>query len=291
MAWTVLVGADDRAPSADAVQLGIELAGEAGSLHVAGALPYEAVPYGVAAYEQALNEHYERIFALVDAQAGNASYTPHRLMSSSPPRALADLAEDVGAGIVVIGSTDRSRIGRILPGSVGDRLLAGAAIPVAIAPHGYSNDTHSVEQIAVGFDGREESGVALAFASFIARSMNLPLKLLAVLAPPAPALAQIAPDLGYEETVRAELGAALEKGEAAVTASETTSEILVGEPAAALAEASDRLDLLVVGSRSYGPLRRVLLGDVSAKLIREVKCPTVVVPRAWSEPIGVSPPD
>jgi nucleotide-binding universal stress UspA family protein len=208
-------------------------------------------------------------------------------MSSSPPRALAELAEDIGAGIVVIGSTHRSGLGRIMPGSVGDRLLAGSALPVAIAPRGYANDTHTLEQVAVGFDGREESGVALAFASFVSRSMGAPLKLLAVLAPPAPALAQIAPDLGYEETVRAELTAALEAGEAAVTASETTSEILEGNPAEALAAASARLDLLVVGSRGYGPIRGVLLGDVSAKLVREIQCPAIVVPRAFSEPIGI----
>lgn len=289
MGWNVLVGADDREPTADAVQLGIELAGGGGTLHVAAALPYEAVPYGIAAYEQALNDHYDKIFALVDAQAGSAEYTAHRLMSSSPPRALADLAEDIGAGLVVIGSTHRSGLGRIMPGSVGDRLLAGSALPVAIAPRGYARNTHRLEQVAVGFDGREESGVALAFASFVSKNLGVPLKLLAVLAPPAPALSQIAPDLGYEETVRAELTAALDAGEAAITASETSSEILEGDPAEALAEASARLDLLVVGSRGYGPLRRVLLGDVSAKLVREVRCPTIVVSRGWSEPIGVSP--
>ncbi len=290
MPLTVLVGADDREPSADAIELGLELAADGGSLHIAAVLPYEAVPYGVAAYEQALNEHYARIFERVDAQVGSRPYTAHRPMSSSPPRALAELAEDVGAGVVVIGSTERSRIGRILPGSVGDRLLAGSALPVAIAPRGYATDSHTVERIGVGFDGREESGVALAFASFLSQAVGVPLKLLAVLAPPAPALAQIAPDLGYEETVRSELEAVLEAGEQAVAAPGTTTEILVGEPAIALAEASAGLDLLIVGSRGYGPLRRVLLGDVSAKLVREVQCPAIVVPRAFSDPIGVSSP-
>ena len=39
-------------------------------------------------------------------------------------------------------------------------------------------------------------------------------------------------------------------------------------------------DLLVCGSRGYGPMRRVLLGGVSRKLIRRAACPVVVVPRA-----------
>jgi nucleotide-binding universal stress UspA family protein len=39
------------------------------------------------------------------------------------------------------------------------------------------------------------------------------------------------------------------------------------------------VDLLVCGSRGYGPMRRVLLGGVLRKLIRRAACPVVVVPR------------
>jgi len=34
-----------------------------------------------------------------------------------------------------------------------------------------------------------------------------------------------------------------------------------------------------VGSRGYGPLRRVLLGSVSTELIRTAPCPVIVHPR------------
>ena len=37
--------------------------------------------------------------------------------------------------------------------------------------------------------------------------------------------------------------------------------------------------MLVIGSRGYGPVRRVLLGGVARKLIRRAACPLVVVPR------------
>ena len=59
------------------------------------------------------------------------------------------------------------------------------------------------------------------------------------------------------------------------------TEIVVadGGPAEQLADASRQLDLLVVGSRRYGPLRRVLLGSVSSALIERVHCPMLIVPR------------
>lgn len=56
-------------------------------------------------------------------------------------------------------------------------------------------------------------------------------------------------------------------------------EILTGQPAEALAAASADLDLLVCGSRGYGPMRAVLLGGVSRRLAAEAHCPVIVLPR------------
>jgi nucleotide-binding universal stress UspA family protein len=53
----------------------------------------------------------------------------------------------------------------------------------------------------------------------------------------------------------------------------------------ALAAASAEIDLLVCGSRGYGPLRSVLVGGVSDRLTRQAPCPVIVVPRgAVAEP-------
>jgi nucleotide-binding universal stress UspA family protein len=46
----------------------------------------------------------------------------------------------------------------------------------------------------------------------------------------------------------------------------------------------DDVDLLVCGSRGYGPARSVLLGGVSARLIRRARLPVAVVPRASTMP-------
>jgi nucleotide-binding universal stress UspA family protein len=61
---------------------------------------------------------------------------------------------------------------------------------------------------------------------------------------------------------------------------------VVGSPAETLLELTHRVDLLVVGSRGWGPIRRILLGSTAARLIREAACPVLVLPRgaATGEP-------
>jgi nucleotide-binding universal stress UspA family protein len=61
--------------------------------------------------------------------------------------------------------------------------------------------------------------------------------------------------------------------------------VVVGAPEQVLAEESETTDLVVVGSRGYGPHRAVLLGSVSGRLVRESACPVLVVPRGIEEPL------
>jgi nucleotide-binding universal stress UspA family protein len=62
-------------------------------------------------------------------------------------------------------------------------------------------------------------------------------------------------------------------------------EALVGEPAEVLVDLSQHLDLLVCGSRGYGPARAVLLGSVSRRVASEAHCPVIVVPRGVKAPL------
>ena len=60
---------------------------------------------------------------------------------------------------------------------------------------------------------------------------------------------------------------------------ETSGAVVAGAPVQALTTLSERVDLLVVGSRGWGPVRRILLGSTAVRLMREARCPLLVLPR------------
>ncbi|MGZ8647601.1 MAG: universal stress protein [Solirubrobacteraceae bacterium] len=100
----------------------------------------------------------------------------------------------------------------------------------------------------------------------------------------APASAGREPGRDAEEaflgTLRENAKASLDAALASMAEVPATGEMLEGDTVDELAALDDReIDLLVCGSRGYGPVRRVLLGGVSSRLIRRVACPVVVVPR------------
>jgi nucleotide-binding universal stress UspA family protein len=62
--------------------------------------------------------------------------------------------------------------------------------------------------------------------------------------------------------------------------------VVAGRPAAALIEASEAADLLVVGARGLGTVRGVLLGSVSQHCLRHASCPVAVIPSRDHHPLG-----
>ncbi len=60
---------------------------------------------------------------------------------------------------------------------------------------------------------------------------------------------------------------------------EASVEVTRGRSAHALRELSAELDLLVIGSRRWGPLARLLLGGTGEGLVHGSRCSLLLVPR------------
>lgn len=202
--------------------------------------------------------------------------------SSSTARALHDVADAEAADLIVIGSTHRAGLGRVFPGSVGERLMHGAPCAVAVAPRGYARREHfGLGEIGVAFDGGAESRLALAEARRLAEHAPARLKIIAVLPAETENLKpevrrKLREDLEEQLAEAAEFARQPAAGENPVT---VETALLEGDPASVLADQGIELDLLVVGSRAYGPVLRTLVGGVSEALMRLAPCPVVVVPR------------
>jgi nucleotide-binding universal stress UspA family protein len=209
------------------------------------------------------------------------------LVGSSVAAALQEAAEAEDAGLIAVGSPRRR--GRALLGSTAERLLHGAPCPVAVVPRRFTRNG-APETIGVAFVDTEEGREALRGAYALARRAGARLRVLTVVRVTLGMYAEtealtarrraayFEEVLGERQTaaVRAARQAVSELGDAGV---EVDVEAFVGDPAETLVDLSGQLDLLVCGSRGYGPLRAVLLGGVTRHVTAEAQCPVIVLPR------------
>ena len=273
---TIVVGFDGSEEGLDGLRLGSRLAeGMDAKLVVAAAFgPGLSAP--AVDLKAVAHGYFHNVFAQAERALGGSEFERRELMGVSAPRGLAELAEREGADLVVIGSSHRGAVGRIVFGSVGERLLNGAPCAVAVAPRGYAGGAHiGLGLIGVGFDGSTESELALDRAKQLATALDGELRLITVI----PELSVGAP---AEPTMKVDADAYREASKRALRelGSLPVEEVVEeGDPPSVLVRNGVDMDLLVIGSRGYGPVRRTLLGGVSAEVMRTAPCPVVVVPR------------
>jgi nucleotide-binding universal stress UspA family protein len=200
----------------------------------------------------------------------------------SPADALQALAEKGEADLIVLGSTHRAHVGSVAPGSVAEHLLHGAKCRLIIAPNRYADADHSGDRLrvaAVGFDGTAESYAALHEAAKLATKFGASMRVIGVATPTPPMGAAAAARVGAEAgpDFQTQLNDAV-----AALAPELRAQPVFerGDPVQKLLEDAEvGVDLLVLGSRGFGPVMRLLIGSVSSRVIREAPCPVLVVPR------------
>ena len=285
----IIVGADGSDGSRDALPLATRLAGITGStLVLANVFPYDETPSGALnrEFEAHLRHDAEATLELLrETLDANTPVETRKVPNPSAAHGLHALAEREEAGLIVVGSTHTGRAGRLFPGSTGERLLHGAPCPVAVAPKAYADrrgDESGV--IGCGYDGSLSSQPALAAAGRIAAATGAQLRVIRAFQPLAydipPGSAAMGERSVYNDSLqqraREELDAAVERIDHEPQADACFA---VGDPAHILAQESERLDLLFVGSRGYGPLHSVVVGGVAGRLVREAACPVIVMPR------------
>lgn len=267
----IVVGVDHRQGGRDALALAVRLqaalGGEIVAVHACAAAPLLR----------------EDVLARVEAELVHAGTTGRALVVTdrSPAHALRTLARREAADLIVIGSSTRAGVERVLAGDDAAATLHCAPCAVAVAPHGLAHAPRALRRVGVGLDGSKQSRVALALARHVAQRVGADLCAITVAAPPIPAWPgrAWAPEWPGADEPAADPAPLLVSGIAAELDEDVTHEVLVGTAWKELAARSEELDLLVVGTRAYGPARRLLLGSTSSKLARHAACSLLVTPR------------
>ena len=273
----VVVGVERSDRSRDALALALALARAVGTRLILVAVhPVEGRSRAMAQEAEAALEWVARPLGGVDAE-------PRAVAWNSVASGLQRVADDEGALAIVVGTSRRGPVGRIAPGSVGERLLHGAPCPVALAPRGYGDQPDArINRVGVGYTAGPEAGEALSAAVGIAARAGAALRLLSVVEPPIVA-ATLPLGWGFgelEAIEREDLTRRIRQAIDAIDATlEISGEVVDGYADDELARLARDVDLLVCGSRGHGPIGSVMLGNASTGVLHKAHCPVLVVPR------------
>jgi nucleotide-binding universal stress UspA family protein len=279
---TIVVGVDGREGGREAIALAGTLRTQDAQLVLAHAYPYEPTPSRASSrgFEAYLREAAVKLLEEERASAGVEGVIAP-VADTSPARALHHCVDRHEADLLVIGSSHHGPVGRVLTGDVAANVLRGASCPVAIAPRGYDQGKQ-ISRIGVGLDNTPESEHALELAVALADRTGAALQLLTVVGNTVPAVAGYGYAFDWTDVI------ADRRTEAERRLAETidrvgvpaTGEVQVGPPGEHLEALSRETDLLLLGSRGFGPVRRVVLGSTSSHLAHHAGCPILVVPRS-----------
>ncbi len=286
MPQPIVVGFDGSDRSRDALALARELASVlACDLLVVNAYTPEDWLWARGTAPLRAQEEIRQIEAAANAElAGHGRYEVRSIASPSAAGTLHAAAESEDARLIVVGSSQHGALGRVLLGTVTQGVLDAAPCAVLVAPAGSAGATPlRLGRIGVGFDDTPEARIALEAAHGLAARTGGSLDIvwaahLVARALPHAFAGYLEPN--YFENVRHEVEERLEDAASGVRGDvPVRTQLASGDTVDVLTDRSAHLDLLVLGSRGYGPFRRVLLGSVSSAVVNRAHCPVLVIGR------------
>lgn len=208
----------------------------------------------------------------------------HVLVDGFPDDALVTAAHDLGAELIVTGSHGRRGLGRILLGSVAERVVRAASVPVLVgrgANDAADGGFHRI-LVATDFSDASERGFDLALAL---AADGAAVELVHFWQLPALSRAHAADEV---DATLAEIRAGMEqhgaeRGAESLATRDTTRaavrySLREGDARDGIVDLARiaGCDLIVVGSHGRRGLRRLLLGSVAESTVRHAPCSVLV---------------
>lgn len=199
----------------------------------------------------------------------------------APSAGILEYATDHDADLIVMGTHGRTGLGRALAGSVTERVVRHADVPV-LTVGATDRVADDYERILVPTDGSEHAAAAVDHAISIARTYDASVHVLFVVDLGQVAMASdISPYPQLIDDLRA-------RGEGATAGIATrirdadldvVTEVREGTPSKGVLEYATNhdIDLIVMGTHGRTGLDRVLLGSTAARVIRRAELPVLAV--------------
>ena len=203
----------------------------------------------------------------------------HRSVSGG----LVEVVSELGAEVLVLGSSAAGALGQVVVGATADRLLHSCPIPVAIAPRGYRRDG-LLTRITCGYPGTPESVEVVRRVAALSDRLGVPLRVITfavrgrTMYPPEVGLHAEDSILAAWEAQAAELLAQLRSD--GVVGPDVELAVVSGNGWDQALDDAEWLDgeILALGTSPRGDIARVFLGSRGAKIMRHSPVPVLVLP-------------
>jgi nucleotide-binding universal stress UspA family protein len=209
--------------------------------------------------------------------------------TGNPARRIVDTAVELRAEMIVMASHGRGAVGRLIYGSVADRVGHESPVPVMVVrARQLAPGPVGITRLVVPLDGSSRAESALPVATTISRRLGTPISLVRVVdpadvMPPAVGVGETIPFEIYDEAekeieqeARRYLDTMAQK--LREQGLPVTISLLMGSPASSIEEATHLGDVVVLSSHERTRVMRWLLGSVAEKLTREDESPVILVP-------------
>ncbi len=195
------------------------------------------------------------------------------------------LAATEEADLVLMGTHGRGALGRVFLGSVAEEVVRRSAVPVLVVREGI--EEKPIERVLLAIDPTGPSRDAIRAGAALADRLGARLEAIHA--------AHLPPVLPYADSgALDEMAQVLERHlEAAPVLVKNMIEktvgrdvkvhVVTGSPAAEIVRHAGPGDLVVCGTHGRSALGRFVFGSVAAKLLRETRCPILVVRPAEDE--------
>ena len=294
----ILVATDGSEDATLAVRAAIDLSHRTGAeLHVVHAwqdlrpstIPAMAVDEYSRAYEQWKREARELLEEQAERlRSAGGTVTGIHLREGRPAEEIAKLAEELGVGLVVIGSRGLGPVKRLVTGSVSEGVVHLAPCPTLVVRGGEGSWPPS--RLIIGDDASEEARRAGELAAHIGKLFDTRTLLVRVYPSVTVFKARRISHVRASEELLKKGERSLEKRAAeleSILGTRPEVRVASGDAAAVIQEVAEEggePTLVAVGRRGLGAVRHLALGSVSSDILRAVSGPVLIVPSLKEEP-------
>lgn len=208
--------------------------------------------------------------------------------STSIPAGLTELAIANEASLVVLGSSSSGLLGRVTLGSVTERMVHTAKVPVAVAPRGYAQKSGPIRRLTAAYGGEADVNGLIPATAELAKAWSATLRIVSFTVRSVAAFSgkmeSAAEDLVVEQwTRRTHDDIVKQLNDIREHMAVPDVDVVVGSghdwSSAVDSVPWDAGDMLVLGSGAAAQAAQVFLGSAAAKILRHAPVPVMIVPR------------